>query len=90
MKTHISDYLANVSTAKTKPNRGILMLMCTCLLTVAGQVVVPLFLRSQSAEGRANQSPLMERQKEITMALSACPPALVSKASVYVSMRLAT
>src|ERR1700687_1192437 len=41
--------------------------------------------RGQSAPAALSQVPLpMERQKEITLALSSCPASLASKAAVYV------
>lgn len=40
---------------------------------------------SLSGQSSANQrTPLMDRQKEIALALSACPPSVASKAAVYV------
>ena len=40
---------------------------------------------SVSGQSSANQrTPLMDRQKEIALALSACPPSTASKAAVYV------
>jgi hypothetical protein len=39
---------------------------------------------AQSTQAAGNQPPLMDRQKEIALALSACPPSVASKAAVYV------
>src|SRR5258708_1080593 len=42
-------------------------------------------IRSAAGQSITNQrSPVMDRQKEIALALSACPPSVASKAAVYV------
>lgn len=41
-------------------------------------------IRSVAGQTTTNQTPLMDRQKEIALALSACPPSVASKAAVYV------
>ena len=42
-------------------------------------------IRSVAGQSATNQRPsLMDRQKEIALALSACPPSVASKAAVYV------
>lgn len=42
-------------------------------------------IRSVAGQSTANhQPPLMDRQKEIALALSACPPSVATRAAVYV------
>ena len=54
-----------------------------CLL--AGQIAVSPSAAAQSTPATASQQPaLMNREREIALALSACPPFVVSKAAVYV------
>src|SRR5215467_7404300 len=56
-----------------------------CLLGLAAQVAVSASAAAQSARAAGSQLPaLMDRQKEIALALSACPPSVASKAAVYV------
>jgi len=55
------------------------------LLGLAIQVAVLASAAAQSPQASGGQEPpLMERQKEIALALSACPPQVASKAAVYV------
>jgi hypothetical protein len=54
------------------------------LLRLAAQAVMSVSLAAQSTPAVGTQPPLMEREREIALALSACPPAAVSKAAVYV------
>ena len=59
-------------------------LVRSCLLGLAG-LVVNLPATAQTVQAAASgQSPPMGRQSEIVLALSACPPALQTKAAVYV------
>jgi hypothetical protein len=52
---------------------------------LAAQMAVTASAAAQSTGASAALSPqLMERQREIALALSACPPAIASKAAVYV------
>jgi hypothetical protein len=54
-----------------------------CLL--AAQVAVSTSAAAQSVQTAGSQPPpLMDRQKEIALALSACPPFVASRAAVYV------
>ena len=55
-------------------------------LGLAIQVAVMASAAAQSpqASGGREPRPLMERQKEIALALSACPPSVAGKAAVYV------
>jgi hypothetical protein len=56
-----------------------------CLLGLAAQIAVSAPVAAQSTQVAGNQQPpLMDRQKEIALALSACPPSVASKAAVYV------
>jgi len=56
-----------------------------CLLGLAAQVAVSASAAAQSARAAGSQPPpLMDRQKEIALALSSCPPSVASKAAVYV------
>src|SRR6516165_5082743 len=64
--------------------RGMLVAR-TCLLSLAAQIVMPPASAAQSNQAMTRQSPqLMDRQKEIALALSACPPTVATKAAVYV------
>jgi hypothetical protein len=63
------------------------MLMRISVLGLAVQVAVGPCAIAQVTQAQAAGTqlpPLMERQKEITLALSACPMAVASKAAVYI------
>jgi hypothetical protein len=53
-----------------------------CALGLVAQIGVSAPAAAQS--GPASRPPLMDREKEIALALSSCPPSLASKAAVYV------
>src|SRR5262250_1662390 len=56
-----------------------------CLLGLAAQVAMSASAAAQSTQAAGSQQPpLMDRQKEIALALSACPPSVASQAAVYV------
>jgi len=56
-----------------------------CLLGLAVQVAVSVSAVAQSTQAAGSQPPpLMDRHKEIALALSACPPFVAGKAAVYV------
>jgi hypothetical protein len=56
-----------------------------CLLGLAAQIAVSTPAAAQSMQAAGSQPPpLMDRQKEIAMALSACPASVADKAAVYV------
>ncbi len=56
-----------------------------CLLGLAAQIALSTTATAQSTQTAGSQTPpLMERQKEITLALGACPSFVASKAGVYV------
>lgn len=59
---------------------------CSCLLALAIQVMTGSAGLAQSTPAvPSHQTPqLMDRQKEIALALSACPPSIADKAAVYV------
>jgi len=59
---------------------AILGMMTLAIGTAAAQQSVPI----GSEFGGSGQPPLIERQKEIALALSACPRSVVGKAGVYV------
>ena len=64
--------------------RGMLLVR-TCLLSLAAQIVMPPAAAAQSNQAMTRQTPqLMDRQKEIALALSACPASIADKAAVYV------
>ena len=64
--------------------RGMLVAR-TCLLSLAAQIVMPPAAAAQSNQAMTRQSPqLMDRQREIALALSACPASIADKAAVYV------
>jgi hypothetical protein len=55
------------------------------LLGLAAQIVVSTSAMAQPTPAAGSQLPrLMDRQKEIALALSACPPSAANKAAVYV------
>src|SRR5262249_41565777 len=53
-------------------------------LGLTALVAVSASAAAQSTPAVGSQPPLMDRQKEIALALSACPPSVASKAAVYV------
>jgi hypothetical protein len=55
-----------------------------CLAGLAAQFVLYGVAAAQSQQTNSNGPPLMDRQRQIALALSACPPALASKAGIYV------
>ena len=56
-----------------------------CLLGLAVHILLSACAVAQSPQASTNQqTPLIDRQKEIALALSACPPAVATKAAVYV------
>jgi hypothetical protein len=55
-----------------------------CLLGLAAQIAVSTPAAAQSTPAGSQPPPLMDRQKEIALALSACPPSVTSKTAVYV------
>jgi len=56
-----------------------------CLLGLAAQIAWSVSTSAQPTQSQ--QTPLMDRQKEIALALSACPQSVASKAAVYVLER---
>ena len=55
------------------------------MLGLAAQIIISASAAAQSPQAAGSQEPpLMDRQKEITLALSACPPSVAGKAAVYV------
>jgi hypothetical protein len=54
------------------------------LLGLAAQIAVSGSMAAPASDPVANQPPLMDRQKEIMLALSACPASVAGKAAVYV------
>jgi hypothetical protein len=54
------------------------------LLRLAAQLAVSASLAAQSTPAVGTQPPLLEREREIMLALSACPPSVAGKAGVYV------
>ena len=62
-----------------------LLLVRTCLLSLAAQIAMPPASAAQANPATTRQTPqLMDRQKEIALALSACPASIANKAAVYV------
>jgi hypothetical protein len=60
-------------------------LMRGCFLGLAAQIAVSTSAAAQSTQPVASQQrPLMDRQKEIALALSSCPPSAASTAAIYV------
>jgi hypothetical protein len=53
-------------------------------LGFASQIAVSAYGTAQSAQVAGVQQPILDQQKEIALALSACPPSTATKAAVYV------
>ena len=67
------------------PTSQRIALIHTCLLALAAQLEISTTAVAQSTRSAGGETPaLMDRQKETALALSACPPMVVSKAAVYV------
>jgi hypothetical protein len=67
------------------PTSQRIALIHTCLLALAAQLEISTTAVAQSTGSAGGETPaLMDRQKETALALSACPPMVVSKAAVYV------
>ena len=60
------------------------VLIRLCLFGLASQTAVSGAVAAQATNPIAYQPTLMERQKEIALALSACPTSVAGKAAVYV------
>src|SRR5258708_6322363 len=56
----------------------------SCLVALAAQIALHGAATAQPAQAGPSGPPFMDRQREIALALSACPPAIASKAAVYV------
>ena len=54
------------------------------LLATGAQIALAASVTAQSVSSGAQQTPLTDRQKEIALALSACPAPVASQAAVYV------
>jgi len=68
-----------------KPYAVTVSLIRVCLLVLAAQIAASAPAAAQSMQPAGTQlPPLMDREKEIALALSACPPSVASKAAVYV------
>ena len=57
---------------------------CICFFGLAVQIALGAFAVAQSQASTNQQTPLMDREKEIALALSSCPPSVATKAAVYV------
>src|SRR5262252_7960779 len=80
--TRRSNYMEIRTLGSTR--RGMLVAR-TCLLSLVAQIVMPPAAAAQSNQAMTRQSPqLMDRQREIALALSACPASIADKAAVYV------
>jgi hypothetical protein len=68
-----------------RPYAVAVSLIRVCLLGLAADVAVSASAAAQPAQNAdAQKPPLMDREKEVALALSACPPSVASKAAVYV------
>ncbi|MCS3761108.1 hypothetical protein [Bradyrhizobium centrosematis] len=68
----------------TSRHHGIIpSLNAICLLGLLAPMVASTAM-AQPASAPSGMPPLMDRETEVAMALSACPPAVASKAAVYV------
>lgn len=69
-------------------NRASARLMLACLLVLAAEISVSASAWAQVTKAAGLQAPrLMDRQKEVALALSACPSLVADKAAVYVLER---
>lgn len=60
-------------------------LMRVSLFVLASHMAMSAFVWAQSATATADQQPrLMDREREVALALSACPPGIASQTAVYV------
>jgi hypothetical protein len=59
-------------------------LILICLLSLAARFAVGTAAAAQSAAVESKSPSLMDREREMALALSACPAAVASKAAVYV------
>jgi hypothetical protein len=67
------------------PYRVTVSLTGICPLLLAAQIAASAPAAAQSTQPTGTQPPpLMDREKEIDLALSACPPSVAGKAAVYV------
>jgi len=55
-----------------------------CLLALAAQMVLSAPAEAQSMQTPSSEPPAMDEQREVALALSACPPSVANKAAVYV------
>ena len=53
-------------------------------MSLVVHIIASPFAAAQTQQSSSSQPPLMERQNEIALALSACPSSVASKAAVYV------
>ena len=66
-------------------NRASTEAILICVLGLFAAMFVNASAAAQSAQaGESRQPQLMDREKEIALALSACPPSVANKAAVYV------
>jgi hypothetical protein len=71
-------------TSSGSTRRGMLLVR-TCLLGLAAQIAMPPAAAAQSNQAMTSKArQLMDREKEIGLALSACPASIADKAAVYV------
>lgn len=71
--------------SRVRLNRASARLMLVCLLALTVEISVSASALAQATKAAGTQSPLlMDRQKEVSLALSACPPSVADKAAVYV------
>jgi hypothetical protein len=69
---------------KNRPYEISVSTMRICWLGLAAQLAVTASAAAQSPQAAGQQPPPMDRETEIALALSACPPPVASKAAVYV------
>jgi hypothetical protein len=68
----------------TKPSAIAASLRLSCSLALAAQFAASACTAAEPAQAAVSRPPPMDRQKEIALALSACPPNVAAKAAVYV------
>lgn len=87
MRTRTIQLIGEVAANALGLHFASLRLIGVCLLGVALQMVFAIAALAQSVQAGSQQPALMEREKEIALALSACPKSVASKAAVYVLER---
>ena len=88
MKNSTSEFINTTpQSSGVRLNHASARMMLICLLGLAVEISVCASALAQATKAAGTQPPLMDRQKEISLALSACPASVADKAAVYVLER---